>query len=133
MRIAAAITLALASLHFAAAPEIAEARAVVRGNNCFSGVSSDEADAKEECGRAGFTCTAPLVMSCYFDNGRHMYICQCKNPPKNPRAVIGDDNRRQQTRPAPGSEYQPQPEPQSGEDPPPQEEPQLLAASAHTC
>lgn len=132
MKIAVAISVVIASLHFVAAADPAEAKAVVRGNNCFSGVSSDEKDAKDECEKAGMTCTAPKVMSCYFDNGRHMYICQCKVPPKKPKAHLRDDPRYQ-SRPAPQQEYQLEPKPNLGEEPKPPSEPQLLNASAENC
>ena len=129
MRIAAAVAVVVASFHFVAAPETAKAEAVIRGNSCFSGVSSDADDAKEECARAGFSCTAPRVMSCYFDNVRHMYICQCKAPPpKNPQAY-SREGRPLQSRPSP----QMDPPPEADEESMPPNEPQLLSASAHSC
>lgn len=133
MRIAAAIVIAVSGLYFAAVPTSAEATAVVRGGNCFSGVSSDETDAKEECARAGFSCTSPKVMRCYFDNGRHMFICQCKDPPKTPRAQFGDNEGRPEVRPKSDGQPQVEPPPETQSEPPPEMEPRLIRASAPSC
>lgn len=131
MRIAAAIVITFSGLYFAAAPTSAQATAVIRGNNCFSGVSSDEADAKEECARAGFTCTAPKVMKCRFDNVRHMYICQCKDPPKNP-ALYSDEEQRK-LRKGTMQQNEPPPPEQESAPPPEQQPPGTLASVATGC
>ena len=130
MRIASAIAITFSALYFAAAPTSAQATAVIRGNSCFSGVSSDEADAREECERVGFTCTAPKEMRCRFDNTRHMYICQCKDPPKNP-ATYSDERRKRDKHSMPPSESETAPPPE--EELPPQETPGALAAVASGC
>ena len=132
MRIAAAIAITFSGLYFASAPTAAQATAVVRNNTCFSGVSSDEADAREECARAGFTCTAPKVMKCRFDNVRQMYLCQCKDPPKNPRPYMSDGKRKTEDRTAPPAETQP---PAEQVPPPPAEQqpPGALASAATGC
>lgn len=84
MKIITAISIVVAAVYSTAAPPSAQAAARIVNNRCFSGVGSDAATAQDECEKAGFTCTAPKVMKCDFDNVRQEYICQCKTPKKNP-------------------------------------------------
>ena len=135
MRIAAAIAITFSGLYVAAAPTSAAATAVIRGNTCFSGVSSDEADARAECARAGFTCAAPKVIRCRFDNTRHMYVCQCKDPPKNEAGYTDPARGKPEKRTMQPGETQPQMPPQEDGAPPAEQEPspEQLGALAHGC
>jgi hypothetical protein len=132
MRIAVAIALAASALHFTTVPTRAEAAPQIRGNTCFSDVGSDAGTAQKECERAGFTCTAPKVMRCFYDNGRQMYLCQCKDPPKNPKAYLRENERQRQSKPSEEIEYR-ETEPGAVEQPPSETEPQELNSLAHNC
>lgn len=70
-------------------------------------------------------------MKCYFDNGRQMYICQCKTPKPDPRTpYLREDERRQQSRPSPESEYPLETQPKSEDESQIEEQPDRMSASA---